>query len=229
MPQTYYALLSSGVHQSVARRRCKTTEQWIRTYSTILRIWCNGATVRSIPLVVHNARFAISRVNYTRQCVQIAHACMLIQHVKIAGARGGRTPGIWQRTIPTDVAKLATSITLRALKQVTNWSTMTLASGLILEWGCFAGVDWFARSLSWNEWPTAALATSTSTSLWLSNLGAISRAERLLVATDASSLQFAAYLSVRSCEATKEEGISFVVFQLGVEGYELGAIGVNER
>ena len=68
-----------------------------------------------------------------------------------------------------------------------------------------------------------------STSFCLAYLGTVSRAERLLVAADASSLQLTAYFSVRSCEATKEEGISLVVFQLGVEGYELGAIEVNER
>ena len=152
---------------------------------------------------------------------------MLIQHVEIVGARGGRTPGIWQRTIPTDVAKLATSITLRALEQVTDRATMTLASGLVLVDSCLAGVDWFTRTLTWNEWPTITL--STSTSFCLSNLGTVSRAERLLVAADAGSLQLAAYFSVCSCEATKEEGIRLVVFQLGVEGYELDVIAVNER
>ena len=225
MPQTYNAFLRSSVDQSVARRCCETTEQWIRMYTTILRVWCNGATVRSMPLVVHNARFAIRQVNYTRQFVQTAHACMLIQHVETVVARGGRTPRTWQRTIPTDVAKLATSITLRALEQVTDWATMTLASGLVLVYSCLAGVDWFARRLTWNAWPTVAFSTSFCPAY----LGTISRAERLLVAADASSLQLAAYFSLCSCEATKEEGIGLVVFQLGVEGYELGVIAVNER
>ena len=89
-------------------------------YTTILRVWCNGATVRSMPLIVHNARFAIRQVNYTSQFVQTAHTCILIKHVKIVVASGGRTPGIWQREIPTDVTKLATSVALRALKQITG-------------------------------------------------------------------------------------------------------------
>jgi hypothetical protein len=178
-----------------------------------------------MPLIVHNARFAIRQVNYTSQFVQTAHTCIMIKHVKIVVASGSRTPSVWQRAIPTDVTKLATSVALRALKQITGWSTMTLASGLVFVDSCLAGVDWFTRRLTWNEWSTGAF----STSFCLAYLGTVSRAERLLVAADASSLQLTAYFSVRSCEATKEEGISLVVFQLGVEGYELGAIEVNER
>ena len=102
---------------------------------------------------------------------------------------------------------------------------MTLASGLVLVDSCLAGVDWFTRRLTWDEWPTVAF----STFFCLAYLGTISRAERLLVAADASSLQLTVYFSVRSREATKKEGVSLVVFQLGIEGYELGAIGVNER
>jgi hypothetical protein len=102
---------------------------------------------------------------------------------------------------------------------------MTCTSGLVLIHGRFAGVYRFTRGLTWDEWSTVAF----STSLRLAYLGTISRAERLLVAAYASSLQLTAHLSVRSREAAKEEGVGLVVLQLGIEGYKLGAVGVDER
>jgi hypothetical protein len=102
---------------------------------------------------------------------------------------------------------------------------MTGTSGFVLEQSGLAGVCRFTRGLTWSEWPTVAF----STSLWLAYLGTSSRAERLLVAAYASSLQLTAHLSVRSREAAKEEGVGLVVLQLGIEGYKLGAVGVDER
>ena len=101
--------------------------------------------MRSTPLVEHSAGVT-RQVNHTGQSINASEGCVLVKNIEIVSTDGFRTPSVPMGTLPTDVTKIATSVTRRALQKITARSSMIGPSGFVRVKDLLVGVR-FTRGL----------------------------------------------------------------------------------